>query len=154
MSNPTTITAPEGVLWIEIERRVGAPLDAVWRAYSDPDLLSRWLGPHGMEMEVTGYDLRTGGAWAFIHRDERGEYRFHGSFHDVRPGESITQTFEFEGAPGHPSLERVALSADGDGTLISIRSVHLTQEARDAHLAAGMEHGVREGFERLDALLA
>ncbi|BDZ50077.1 activator of HSP90 ATPase [Frondihabitans sucicola] len=153
--DPTIITAPDGVLSIDLERVVHAPVEAIWRAYTEPALVAQWLGPIGYTMEVLEYDVRVGGSWNFVHRSPNGDaYEFRGVFHDVQPLESITQTFEFLGAPGHASLEKVRFAPDAEGgTRIMSRSVHLTQEARDGHLAAGMEGGVREGYQRLDDLL-
>ncbi|MEO6530741.1 MAG: SRPBCC domain-containing protein, partial [Specibacter sp.] len=69
------------------------------------------------------------------------------------PNEQIVQTFEFDGYPGHVSLERVTLEDLGGRTLIRIHSVFQSQEDRDGMVASGMERGVREGYERLEELL-
>jgi len=80
---------------------------------------------------------------------------FHGCFHEVRPSELIVQTFTFEGAPDGVALERLVLEDLGDGrTRLTVTSLVDTFEGRDAFLASGMEEGVREGYERLDELLA
>jgi uncharacterized protein YndB with AHSA1/START domain len=71
----------------------------------------------------------------------------------VKPLESIVQTFEFEGAPGHVSLERVAFEDLGDKTTVRVHAVYQSVEDRDAMIASGMERGVAEGYERLDELL-
>lgn len=77
-----------------------------------------------------------------------------------RPGDALdkfdpcSQTFEFEGAPGHVSLDTLRLEERDGRTIASINSVHQTVEARDAMIASGMESGFSEGFGRLDELLA
>ena len=155
MSNATTITARPGEQVVDIERVLDAPLADVYRAYSEPELIAQWLGPHGYEMDVGRFDLRDGGEWAYVHRaPEGGEFAFRGSFHSVRPLESITQTFEYLGAPGHVSLESVTFEDLGGSTRIRGHAVYQSVEDRDAMIASGMEHGVVEGFERLDSLLA
>jgi len=155
-TNPTTITAPEGVQWIEIVREFEAPAALVYRAHEDPELVTRWLGPHGYEMEVDAWELRTGGRYRYVHRGTDGEpYAFNGVFHAAVPGERIVQTFEFEGAPGVVALETMTLEdLEGGRCRLTGRSVFPTQESRDGMLASGMEQGVDEGYERLDALLA
>jgi peptide/nickel transport system substrate-binding protein/oligopeptide transport system substrate-binding protein len=51
-SNPVTITAPEGLPFIDIEREFDAPVAAVFNAHRDPELVRQWLGPDGYEMTI------------------------------------------------------------------------------------------------------
>jgi uncharacterized protein YndB with AHSA1/START domain len=86
---------------------------------------------------------------------EGEEFGFHGSFHEVRPNELIVQTFTFEGVPDGVALEKMRFEDLGDGrTRIVATSLVDSFEDRDAFVASGMEGGVREGYERLDELLA
>ena len=76
------------------------------------------------------------------------------SFHEVRPNEVIVQTFTFEGVPDGAALERAQFDAPVDGkTRLTVTSLVGSFEERSAILASGMEHGVREGYEKLDDLL-
>ncbi len=155
MSNPVTINAPEGVPFVEIVREFDAPVQAVYRAHEDPDLVKQWLGPHGYEMKIDEYEFRTGGRYRYIHRDGDNEYAFNGVFHVTRPNELVVQTFEFERMPDVVSLESLTFEDLGGGrTRLTGRSTYPSQEARDGMIASGMERGVTEGFERLDAVLA
>lgn len=151
--NPVTITAQPGVPFIDIEREFDAPVADVFRAHTEPELVKQWLGPRGLEMDITEYDVRTGGSYSYVHRDDSGAYGFTGIFHSVAPLERITQTFEFDGWPGHVSLE-TATFEDLDGrTRVRIHSVYQSVEDRDGMLESGMERGLTEGYERLDDLL-
>jgi uncharacterized protein YndB with AHSA1/START domain len=151
----TTITAQPGTPFIEITREFAASPSAVFRAYTEPDLLKQWLGPRDLEMEVLEFDARSGGGYRYVHRADRGEFRFRGVFHSVDEGERIIQTFEYEGSPGDVCLETTTFTDLGDGrTRIDARSVWPSVEARDAMVADGMERGIIEGFEQLDELLA
>ena len=155
MTNPVTVTAPAGTPFIDATRDFDAPLDDVYRAWSEPELVARWLGPRRYEMVIEEYDVRTGGSWAYEHKAGDEAYGFRGVFHDVTPGKSITQTFEFAGAPGHVSLETATFSDLGDNrSRVSIHSVYQSIEARDAMVDSGMEGGMTEGFERLDEVLS
>lgn len=155
-SNPVTITAPEGVPFIDIVREFDAPVEQVFRAHVDPDLVSKWLGPNGFQVIVDTYDARTGGSYRYVHKDPDGnEYGFNGVFHVVRPNEFIIQTFEFDGFPDVVSLEALTLEDLGGGrTRLSAHSTYPSMEARDGMLGSDMEQGLREGYQRLDALLA
>lgn len=153
--NPVTITAPEGLPVVEVVREFEAPAALVYRAHEDPELVVRWNGPHGLRMTIDVWDLRTGGRYRFVHADEEGTtYAFNGVFHSAIPGERIVQTFEYEGVPGVVAIESMTFEdLDRGRSRLSGRSVFPTLEARDGILESGMEVGLTEGFERLDAVL-
>ncbi len=149
------IAADPDVPLVRITREFDAPPEKVFRAHTDPELLVRWLGPHGVDMRVDQFDCRTGGSWRYVHSDKDGEYGFHGCFHEVRPSELIVQTFTFEGFPDGVALEKLVLEDIGDGrTRLTATSLVDSFEGRDAFVASGMDTGVREGYERLDQVLA
>ncbi|MEU5260500.1 SRPBCC family protein [Amycolatopsis sp. NPDC021455] len=148
----TTITAQPGTPFIEISREFAAPPSAVLRAHTDPDLIVRWLGPHGMEMELIEFDARSGGAYHYIHRDSRGEHGFRGVYHTVE-ADRIIQTFEYLGAPGEVSLESMTFTDLGGRTRLSSRSVFPSVEARDTAVESGMNTGITQSYERLDTVL-
>jgi uncharacterized protein YndB with AHSA1/START domain len=151
----TEISADADVPMIRITREFDAPPEKVFRAHTDPDLVQQWLGPRGLEMVIDHYDCRTGGSYRYTHISDGNEYGFHGSFHEVRPNEMIVQTFTFDGEPDGVALERLTLTDLGNGrTRLEGVSLVDSFETRDAILRSGMDHGVREGYERLDELLA
>ena len=154
-THETEIIVDEEVPLVRIIREFDAPPEKVFRAHADPDLVAQWLGPRGLEMHVDHYDCRTGGAWRYVHTRGDDEFGFHGCFHEVRPAELIVQTFTYEGVPDGVSLERLVFEDLGDGrTRLVGTSLVESFEARDAFVASGMETGIREGYERLDELLA
>ena len=154
-THETEITADAKVPLIRITREFDAPRAKVFRAHTDADLLVQWLGPRRLKMVIDHYDCRTGGSYRFLHVSDGNEFGFHGSFHEVRPSETIVQTFTFEGVPDGVALERLILEDLGNGrTRLTVTSLVESFEARDAILASGMEEGVREGYERLDELMA
>jgi hypothetical protein len=104
--NPTRITAEPGKQELIIVREFDAPRDLVFRAYTDPELFKRWIGPRGYTTRIEAFEARSGGSWRYVQTDKDGnEYGFHGVNHDVTPPERIIQTFEYEGLPesGHVS---------------------------------------------------
>lgn len=155
MMGTIDLTAPAGVPFIEFSREFDAPRDLVFRAWTEPGLLVQWLGPRRLTMIIDEYDVRDGGRWRYVHRDADGtDYGFHGVFHGTPTPDRMVQTFEFEGAPGHVSLDEVVLEdLGGERTRVRGRSVHQSVEARDAMVQSGMETGLGEGFERLDQVL-
>jgi uncharacterized protein YndB with AHSA1/START domain len=152
--NETRIELDDRVPLVRITREFDAPVSKVFRAHTDPDLFARWIGPKDLTTEVERFDAVTGGGWRWVQRRGTDEFWFHGSFHEVRPDELIVQTFTWEGMPDHVALEKVRLTDLGDGrTLLETTSLVDSFEDRDAFVAGGMEHGVVEGYEKLDALL-
>jgi uncharacterized protein YndB with AHSA1/START domain len=153
-STATRITAEPGLPFVEIVRELNAPRELVFRAHTEPELLAQWLGPRRLTMHVERFEVRDGGTWRYTHREEDGtEYGFHGVFHGTPSVDGIVQTFEFEGAPGHVSLESLQLEEKEGRTIVRNWSVYQSVEDRDAMVGGGMEMGVTQGYERLDELL-
>ena len=149
------ITAEPGVPQVLTSRELDAPKDLVYRAFTEPELLAQWLGPRKYTMTVEKYDLRDGGTWRYVHSDDAGNaYGFHGVFHGNPSPERMVQTFEFEGAPGHVSLDTVTFEEHDGKTTVRTNSLFQSVEARDAMVSSGMGDGMSQGYERLDELLA
>lgn len=154
-THETTIESDAHVPLVRIRREFDAPREKVFRAHTDPDLVVQWLGPRDLVMTIDHWDCRTGGSYRYVHARGDDRFGFHGCFHEVRPTGLIVQTFTFEGAPDGVALEKLLLEDLGGGrTQLVATSLVDSFEARDAVLASGMEHGVREGYERLDEVLA
>ncbi|GAB6985401.1 SRPBCC family protein [Nocardioides pyridinolyticus] len=153
----TTIEAVKDLPVIRITREFDAPAERVFRAHTDRDLFAQWIGPRRIHTRITEWDATTGGRWAYRNtRAEDGlDTGFFGSFHEVRPNERIVQTFTWEGAPDGVSLETMTFEDLPDGRCRIVgTSVVESLELRDLILSSGMEVGVNEGYEKLDAILA
>jgi hypothetical protein len=148
----TRISAQAGTPFVDIEREFDFPRLLVFRAYSEPELIKQWLGPRKYEMHIERWDEH---GYRYVHRDDQGNsFAFHGAFHGPLTIDGGTQTFEFEGAPGHVSMDTLVLEDHGDKTLAKTHSVFQSVTDRDAMIEAGMASGVIEGYERLDEVLA
>ena len=152
--NKLTVTAEPGKQEVFITREFDAPRELVYKAHIDPKLYVQWLGPHGYEMILEEFEPVNGGKYRYIHKDKDGnEYGFHGIFHEMSI-DNMVQTFEFEGYPGHVSLDCMTLEElPGNRTRATIHSVFQSVSDRDGMIQNGMEKGVREGYERLDEIL-
>jgi uncharacterized protein YndB with AHSA1/START domain/DNA-binding transcriptional ArsR family regulator len=149
-----TVTTPTD-REIHIERVFAAPRDRVFAVYTDPQLIPRWWGPRDTTTTVDRMDLMPGGGWRFVMRDADGsETAFRGTYREIIPPERIVQTFEWEGMPGHVSVETTTFEDLGDRTKVTTTSIFHTTEERDGMLASGMERGMNETYARLDELLA
>jgi uncharacterized protein YndB with AHSA1/START domain len=152
--NKTIVTAEPGRQELFITREFDAPRELVFKAHVDPKLYVQWLGPHGYEMILETFEPVNGGKYRYVHKDKAGnEYGFHGTFHAMSP-ENMIQTFEFEGYPGHVSLDCMTLEElSGNRTRATIHSIFQSISDRDGIIESGMERGVSEGYERLDEIL-
>ncbi len=152
--NRVTVTAEPGVQEVFITREFDVPRELVYKAHIDPKLYVQWLGPHGYEMILETFEPVNGGKYRYIHKDKDGnEYGFHGTFHEMSI-ENMVQTFEFEGYPGHVSLDCMTLEElPEDRTKATIHSIFQSVSDRDGMIQNGMEKGISEGYERLDDIL-
>lgn len=152
--NALTITTPSDTE-IVMTRLFDAPRELVFEAHTSCEHLSRWWGPRRYEMSFCDVDFREGGAWRMVHRGEDGaEFGFHGEFREISRPERITWTFEFEGAPGHVSVETVTFVEEDGKTRLTAVSTYDTIEERDAVLRSGMSEGAAETWDRLEEYLA
>jgi len=149
----TAIEADPRVPVIRTTRDFAATPEQLFRAHTDPALFARWVGPNAMATRIEHWDACTGGSWRYVSVHDGREYRFHGSFHEVRPGR-IVQTFTFEGNPDGVALETLWFEDLTDGhTRLRTQSLVDSFEGRDAMLRSGMEVGVDEGYAKLDRML-
>lgn len=154
MTTPEThIVEEPGSLEVLVTTVLDAPKQAVFRAFTEPDLVSNWWGPAEYDCKVESLDARTGGSWRIVHVDTDGnEYGFNGVFHLVSPDE-IVQTFEFEGMPGHVSLE-TAIFEEVDGkTKVTMQDVYQSVEDRDGMMDAGGRSFIPIGMAQLAEVL-
>jgi len=154
MTGKTMVTTPTD-REIVITRIFDAPRELVWRTSMDPDLIPRWWGPARLKTTVERMNVRPGGTWRVVQRDTDGtEYGFHGEYREVVPPRRVIQTFEFEGMPGHVSVETSTFEDVGGRTKLTITERFDSVEDRDGMLGSGMEEGLTETHDRLEALLA
>lgn len=149
------IVADPGVPLVVITRRFDAPRELLFRAYTEPELLARWLGPAGLTLTVNQLDPRHGGRWRWTHYDRDGKgFAFHGLYHGTPSVERIVQTYEFELHPGVVYLNTITFEESGGGTTLRQRTVFPAVEDRDAYVEGGMETGIRASMDQLAALVA
>jgi uncharacterized protein YndB with AHSA1/START domain len=148
------VEVPEGEPVIRFSRFVAASPETVWRCWTEPELIKRWLGPRYLTTTVCESDLSVGGQWRFVHTAPDGtEHAFHGEYLEIDPPRRLARTFVYDPMPEAWTEEWIELEAVDGGTLLRGQSTHASIETRDAHIANGMEHGMNESMERLDEVL-
>lgn len=141
---------------IAMTRVFDAPRPLVFEALTTPDLVKRWLlGPPGWSMPHCEIDLKVGGVYRYVWRnDEKGkEFGTGGVFREIHPPERIVHTEQMDGAPGE-ALNTTLLTARDGRTTLTLTMLFDSKESRDAALGSGMEKGVAISYDRLADLLA
>jgi uncharacterized protein YndB with AHSA1/START domain len=150
----TVLVAEPGEAHFTITRTFKAPARLVYAAWTQPELMKRWYGNACLTLETCEMDVRAGGKWRRVLSDpERGSFTFYGEFIELDPPLRMVFTEIFAPFPDHPSTVTVTLSERDGKTDARIVQLHDSVVSRDAHLGSGMEHGMRETLDRLDAFL-
>ena len=148
-SAKVTLPADDQIL---ITREFDAPPQLVWRAMTEPELVSRWWPGRRGAMDRCEIDLRVGGRWRYVMTASEGfEVAFNGEYREIVPHERLVSTEVFEGMPEGHSVNTVTLTDLGDGrTRLETLVQHQNRQHRDAHINSGMEVGMQEAFDLLD----
>lgn len=154
-TDTTTIYSEGGDL--TFERTFDAPRDQVWKAFTDPEIVPRWWGPHGTTTTVVEMDVRPGGAWRYVSSAPgRTDVAFFGEYLEIDPPKSIKWTFLFDvegmGPQGGPETFTFE-DLGGKTRVVSVGHMG-SAEAIDGALATGMVGGAIETWDRLATVLA
>lgn len=147
---------------VQVTRSFKAPQALVYRAFTEPELVRRWLlGPPGWSMPVCEMDVRVGGRyrWRWRSKDNGSEFGFAGMFREVQPPSRLVHTEAYDpgtvggGYPGTDAIVAVTFTEDGAVTTVTTRIDFGSKEARDAAVATGMTDGMEQSYQLLDRLL-
>ena len=131
-----------------------APRHLVYEAFTKPELLKQWFGPHGWSLVVCEVDLRVGGSYRFVLEGPDGRRMgMSGEYRELAPPDHSVHTERFDEYPGEAIVTTKLTEQDGKTTL-SVTVYHQSKEIRDAVVQSGMEHGAAETYDRLADLLA
>jgi uncharacterized protein YndB with AHSA1/START domain len=147
---------------ITMTRVFDAPRELVFKAWTDPEQLARWWGPHGFTNPVCETDPRPGGRWRIDMRGPDGTiYPNKGRYLEVVVPERIVYTDDVDDdatawgdAPPPSTVQTVTFEDVGGGTRVTVVVRVDSVEARDAMIEMGAVIGWTESMERLEALLA
>jgi uncharacterized protein YndB with AHSA1/START domain len=148
---------------VKVTRSFRAPRALVYRAYTEPQLLQRWmLGPPGWSMPVCEMDVRVGGRyhWRWRSDQDGSEFGFRGTFREVQPGSKLVHTEAFDNGtagedhPANDAIVTVTFTEEGGVTTVTSLIDFGSKESRDAAVATGMTDGMEQSYQLLDRLLA
>ncbi|MFR9806625.1 SRPBCC family protein [Pseudonocardia sp. RS010] len=136
---------------ILIVREFAAPPAAVYRAWTEPELVKRWWAGSMGTVTSAEIDLRVGGGWRWVMEATGGfEVAFHGEYRELVPGERIVTTEVFEGMPEGYAVNALDFAGSGGRTTLTILVQHQNKQHRDAHIESGMEGGMQTSLDALE----
>ena len=148
---------------VKVTRSFKAPKTLVYRAYTEPQLVRRWLlGPPGWSMPVCEMDVRVGGKyrWRWRSDTDAKEFGFFGMFREVVPGSRLVHTEGYDPGtvgggdyPGEGAIVTVSFTEEAGYTTVTSLIDFGSKEARDAAVATGMTDGMEQSYQLLDKLL-
>jgi len=149
---------PSGEREIIMTREFHAPRGMVFDTLTKPEFVRRWLlGPEGWTMPICEIDLRVGGTYRYVWRNEaKGlDMGLHGVYREIVPPEKIVHTERFD-QPWHPGecLVTSILTEHKGRTTLTSTLLYDSRETRDMVLKSGMERGVIASYDRLESILA
>jgi uncharacterized protein YndB with AHSA1/START domain len=147
------ILETEGETIVIVKRRFEASPEDVYRAHTDPALVQQWmLGPEGWTMPVCINEAKPGGKIRYEWSDGKGGGFFlTGEFVELDPPHRIVHVERMHMPDPTPDNHIVTtFTADGPGTIMTMRMTLPDAETRRAMLATGMEHGMEASYARLE----
>lgn len=143
---------------IVMTREFNAPRRLLFDAFTKPELVKQWLlGPPGWSMPVCEIDLKVGGKYRYVWRQDSDgtEMGMGGVYREIVAPERLVSTEKFDEAwyPGE-AVGTIVLSENGGKTSVTQTILYESREARDAVLKSGMEQGLAASYERLAEMLA
>lgn len=154
MSNKAKVTVIPGTSILTIERTFDAPRVKVFKAFTDPELISKWWGMSG-SAKIEEHDPQDGGKWRYTEPSPQGDTTFFGIFHEVTAPERIVQTSEWAqlGERGHVAMDRTVFTEKDGKTHMMITEVYFDVETLNAVIQSGMETGLQQSYDHLDKIL-
>jgi uncharacterized protein YndB with AHSA1/START domain len=140
-----------------ITRTFDARPHRVFQAWTDATLVRRWWAPRsrGVAMASCEADVRVGGKYRYVlRRDDGGDLAFSGEYRELTPPSRLVYTQIFEPHPGDPVIVTVTFEDRAGKTRMVSHELYPSAAVRAAVLESGMEHGMRETMDQLDALVA
>lgn len=147
MERKTKVEAEDGKQELTITREFDLPLELLFKAYKEPEIVEQWMGTKVLKLEN-----RKHGGWEFETSDSEGNVVFqaNGVIHEFVPNRKITRTFEMENAPFDVQLEFLDFEEiDADTSKLTMHVVYRSTELRDKMLKLPFAQGINMAHNRL-----
>ena len=150
MEQKTKVNAEDGKQELVITREFDLPLELLFKAYVEPEIVEQWMGTKVLKLENKQH-----GSYQFETTDPKGnKYRFNGVIHEFSPNQKITRTFEMENTPFGVQLEFLEFEKLTDDTSkLNMHTVFRSVTDRDKMLQIGLAKGANMAHNRLQEVV-
>ena len=149
MEQKTKIDAKDGKQEIMITREFDLPLELLFKAYVEPDIIEQWMGTKVLKLESKKH-----GGYQFETTDPKGnKHGFSGVIHEFVPNRKITRTFEMENTPFGVQLEVYEFEQLGGTSKLSMHVIYESVEQRDEVLKLPFARGINMAHDRIQDII-
>lgn len=136
---------------LTLKRRLNAPAEKVYAAWTDPERIVKWFGPDSGPVTKAEIDLRVGGRFDIGFHTEDGEYhQVGGVYREVVPNEKLAFTWAWHTMKERESFVTITIKRDGNGSILTLHHEKFADEAaRDGH-----SRGWTGSLDKLEKLFA
>src|SRR5689334_17102308 len=152
MERKTKINAEDGKQELTITREFDLPLELLFKAYVEPEIVEQWMGTKVLKLENKKH-----GGYQFETSDAQGKvvFRANGVIHEFEPNRKITRTFEMENTPFGVQLEFLEFEPlTGDTSKLTMHVVYRSVALRDQLLKLPFAQGINIAHNRLQELVS
>lgn len=150
MERKTKIDAKDGQHDLLITREFDLPVELLFKAHIEPDIIEQWMGSKALKLEAKKH-----GSWQLQKRDDQGNVLFgaQGVFHEFIPNQKFTRTFEMENAPFDVQLEFFEFEKlSEESSRLKMHIIYRTVALRDQMLKLPFAQGLNMAHDRLQAI--
>jgi uncharacterized protein YndB with AHSA1/START domain len=151
MEQKTKVIAEEGKQDLNITREFDLPLELLFKAYAEPEIVGQWMGTKVIKLESNKH-----GSWQFETTDAKGNavFRANGVIHEFSPNRKITRTFEMENTPFGVQIEFLEFEKlDDDSSKLNMHVIYETVAQRDQMLKLPFAQGINMAHNRLQDIV-
>ena len=150
MEQKTKINAENGKQELVITREFDLPLELLFKAYEEPELVEQWMGTKVLKLENKNH-----GSYQFETTDPKGnKHRFNGTIHEFSPNQKITRTFEMENTPFGIQLEFLEFEKlTEDTSKLTMHVVYRSVAIRDQILQLPFAQGINMAHNRIQEIV-
>jgi len=151
MEQKTKVNAENGKQELVITREFDLPLDLLFKAYEEPEIVEQWMGTKVLKLENKKH-----GGYQFETTDPKGnKYGFSGAIHEFIPNKKIIRTFEMHGTPFGVQLEIYEFeSLTNDTSKLTMHVIYESVDQRDQVLKLPFTQGINMAHNRIQDIVS
>jgi uncharacterized protein YndB with AHSA1/START domain len=151
MERKTQIHAEDGKQELVITREFELPVELLFKAYAEPELVEQWMGTKVLKLETKNH-----GSYQFITTDPKGnKYGFNGVIHEFSPNKKITRTFEMEHTLFGVQLEVYEFEElTDDSSKLTMHVIYESVAQRDQMLQLPFPQGINMAHNRIQDIVS